>query len=239
MLTTSAARPAKIGVASGLASQRRMRGSTVALHNKKLNNSLKWSYAFLGGPAMAQRKKMGHMSYCRRNRTEHMVGVPFLFDVYTQRMRPEKDLPFGNKFFSRLSADPDQYFPQVENPYEDGRSFRISTDAKLSDLSPYLLHEVDDRISEAEIRHDVAVVAQNCPTVQAFLELSQTWGWLERMEALSSRLVVHHLRLLTTVISSQYQYTELRRRFTTEQGILRTASGDRFYALPGSKQTYL
>eukprot|EP01061_Rhynchopus_euleeides_P047062 TRINITY_DN9241_c0_g1_i1.p1 TRINITY_DN9241_c0_g1~~TRINITY_DN9241_c0_g1_i1.p1 ORF type:complete len:254 (+),score=70.46 TRINITY_DN9241_c0_g1_i1:45-806(+) len=200
---------------------------------RKKNQQMSHILEMLRGPKSANRRSQNPDSVAAWMRTHEMKGVPWEWDVFMHRMRPEKDISWGQKYFSRKSKNPDEFFPDIGNPYEDGRNYSIGLGARIADLTPYLLHKVDDRISMAEIRSGVARVAEHAPTIRDFLRLSEQWGWIEEMEAVTSRVVVHHLRLLTQCLDGQATARETRQKFTTEYGILHTGAGVRFYAPPG------
>ncbi|KAJ9452670.1 hypothetical protein DIPPA_17272 [Diplonema papillatum] len=190
------------------------------------------------GPKTARRIPQNYMAFMKRNRRGHKLNVPTLYEVFTERMRPEKDLAFGDRFLSKRSHDVDELFPHQENPYDDGRDYKMGNRTLVEDLTPHLLHHVDDRVSEAVIRYHVALVAKHASTVEDLMVYCTQWGWRERMESLSSRLIVHHLVLLASVVSSQHDLRQFRIGSTQTRGLLRTSSGDRFFALPGQPQSY-
>eukprot|EP01063_Lacrimia_lanifica_P024227 TRINITY_DN32175_c0_g1_i1.p1 TRINITY_DN32175_c0_g1~~TRINITY_DN32175_c0_g1_i1.p1 ORF type:complete len:280 (+),score=95.34 TRINITY_DN32175_c0_g1_i1:53-841(+) len=190
----------------------------------------------MAGPKGAHRLLQNYHWTAKKLRINEYYGLPSTFELYNERMRPEKDLPHGQKFFSRRASSLEDYMPQVENPYDDGRNFCISSAARTVDLLPFVLHEVDDRISEAKIRRDVKAIAELAPTIADFIDRQQQWGWEERAEALSSRVVVYHIRCLAQVISSQEKLRGLRKEFSENHAVLRVMDGSRFYAFPGTEE---
>ena len=147
------------------------------------------------------------------------------------RMRPEKDIAWGHKYFSRRSKNPDELFPEISNPYETGRGYMIGLGARLEDLTPFLMHHVDDRVSEAEITWGVRHVAREAPLVRDFLQRSEEYGWLESLEARSSRVVLHHLRLLCQVLQDESRARELRQTFTKERGMCKRGDPRKLWVL--------
>ena len=145
--------------------------------------------------------------------------------MFMERARPERDLPWGEKYVSLQSKNPDEYFPEIGNPYDDGRNLMMGGEAELGDLLPFLLHHIDDRIDAATVVHGVLAVQAHSPTVNAFVERSSEWGWLERMEAVSSRVVVHHVKLLTQLVQTQEAMRKHRAEFSKKWGMCVWALG--------------
>ena len=191
------------------------------------------------GPRWLRDKTENYHNWAKFNKLSYMRNLKSNYENFTQHMRPEKDIPHGDKFFSLLSKEPDDYMPMTENIYDDGRNYFCSSQTLVVDLIPFLLHTVDTRISTEAIVSGVVSVSKNARTVDDFIANLREWCWMERMEAIGSRVVVQHLRQLCTVIQSQEQARDIRRRLTVERGLLRQANGDRFYALPNTYNEYI
>eukprot|EP01062_Namystynia_karyoxenos_P009736 TRINITY_DN13442_c0_g1_i1.p1 TRINITY_DN13442_c0_g1~~TRINITY_DN13442_c0_g1_i1.p1 ORF type:complete len:311 (+),score=104.75 TRINITY_DN13442_c0_g1_i1:91-933(+) len=192
----------------------------------------------LSGPPHA-RPAMNFHSAVNRNRVAHQTGVPTQQEMVWHYARPDLDTPFGDKFFSLRQRDPDEFFPRTDNPYADGRDFRMGRHTLVADLTPHLLEEVDDRVPAEPITSGVAAAAGLARTAGELAQrCGSEWGFSDRLDAVSGRLVGHHLRLLCHVLCSQHDLREQRRKHTEEHGILRTYDGDRFFAIADSWQCH-
>eukprot|EP00755_Sulcionema_specki_P027072 Sspe_Gene.16442::Locus_5799_Transcript_1_1_Confidence_1.000_Length_940::g.16442::m.16442 len=192
------------------------------------------------GPRNARRLRENFHQYTKRNRVKHNTGVPTIMEAAMHRDAPVKNLPFGDKFLSARQEDLDRFFPQETNPYEDGRDYKMGSATLVLDTLPHLLDVIDDRIPEEHITREVRALSSHVASLGEFMHrVNREWGLLERLEAVSSRLTVHHIRLLSAVVLRQEQYRHTRRMLVDTEAVLRTSTGFRYYALPGYSHDFL